>query len=41
MMAGWEAINDSGLDLAAANCDRIGAFIGSGIGGLGTMEKQH
>ena len=41
MMAGWEAINDSGLDLAAANLDRIGAFIGSGIGGLGTMEKQH
>ena len=41
MVAGWEAINDSGLDLAAANCDRIGAFIGSGIGGLGTMEKQH
>ena len=41
MVAGWEAINDSGLDLAAANRDRIGAFIGSGIGGLGTMEKQH
>ena len=41
MVAGWEAINDSGLDLATANRDRIGAFIGSGIGGLGTMEKQH
>ena len=41
MAAGWEAINDSGLDLDKANRDRIGAFIGSGIGGLGTMEKQH
>ncbi|MDP6306668.1 MAG: beta-ketoacyl-ACP synthase II, partial [Verrucomicrobiota bacterium] len=41
MVAGWEAINDSGLDLATANRDRIGAFIGSGIGGLSTMEKQH
>jgi 3-oxoacyl-[acyl-carrier-protein] synthase II len=41
MVAGWEAINDSGLDLTTANRDRIGAFIGSGIGGLGTMEKQH
>jgi len=41
MVAGWEAINDSGLDLDKANRDRIGAFIGSGIGGLGTMEKQH
>mgnify|MGYP006416009765 FL=1 len=41
MVAGWEAINDSGLDLDTADRDRIGAFIGSGIGGLGTMEKQH
>ncbi|MDB4668900.1 beta-ketoacyl-ACP synthase II, partial [bacterium] len=41
MVAGWEAINDSGLNLDTADRDRIGAFIGSGIGGLGTMEKQH
>jgi 3-oxoacyl-[acyl-carrier-protein] synthase II len=41
MVAGWEAIKDSGLDLDTADRDRIGAFIGSGIGGLGTMEKQH
>ena len=41
MVAGREAINDSGLNLDTANRDRIGAFIGSGIGGLGTMEKQH
>ena len=41
MVAGCEAINDSGLDLESANRDRIGAFIGSGIGGLVTLEKQH
>ena len=39
--AGWQALNDSGLDLAKANRDRIGAFIGSGIGGLITLEDQH
>ena len=32
--AGWQALNDSGLDLAKANRDRVGAFIGSGIGCL-------
>ena len=39
--AGWQALNDSGLDLAKANRDRVGAFIGSGIGGLITLEDQH
>ena len=39
--AGWQALNDSGLDLAKANRDRVGAFIGSGIGGLLTLEDQH
>src|ERR1017187_7926005 len=32
--AAWQALNDSGLDLAKANLDEVGAFIGSGIGGL-------
>ena len=40
MVAGWEAINDSGLDLDAADRDRIGAFIGSGIGGQGGKEAR-
>ncbi|GIT38606.1 MAG: 3-oxoacyl-[acyl-carrier-protein] synthase 2 [Verrucomicrobiota bacterium] len=39
--AGWQALNDSGLDLAKANRDRVGAMIGSGIGGLITLEDQH
>jgi 3-oxoacyl-[acyl-carrier-protein] synthase II len=39
--AGWQALRDSGLDLAKENCDDIGVFIGSGIGGLSTTEEQH
>ena len=39
--AGWQALRDSGLDLAKENCDEIGVFIGSGIGGLATTTEQH
>ncbi|MEW6158645.1 MAG: beta-ketoacyl-ACP synthase II [Verrucomicrobiota bacterium] len=39
--AGWQALLDSGLDLSKENCDEIGVFIGSGIGGLRTTEEQH
>ena len=39
--AGWQALKDSGLNLDACDRDRIGAFIGSGIGGLETTETQH
>jgi 3-oxoacyl-[acyl-carrier-protein] synthase II len=39
--AGWQALKDSGLDLAKANRDEIGVFIGSGIGGLETVTDQH
>ena len=39
--AGHRALLDSGLDLAKENTDEIGCFIGSGIGGLGTIEEQH
>lgn len=39
--AGFEALQDSGLDLARENRDEIGVFIGSGIGGLYTTEQQH
>ena len=34
MAAALEAIEDSGLDLASLNRDRIGVVMGSGIGGL-------
>jgi 3-oxoacyl-[acyl-carrier-protein] synthase II len=38
--AAWQALRDSGLDLNKANRDEIGAFIGSGIGGLRTTGEQ-
>ena len=39
--AGCQAIVDSGLEVTEANAERIGVAIGSGIGGLYTIEKQH
>jgi len=39
--AGYQALKDSGLDLEKCNLEEVGAFIGSGIGGLSTLEKQH
>jgi len=41
IVASEEAIKDSGLDLKAVDPDRCGVVIGSGIGGIGTFEKQH
>ena len=41
MVASDEALKDSGLDLQAIDLDRCGVVIGSGIGGIGTFEKQH
>lgn len=39
MVAGIQAIRDSGLDITEANAGRIGVSIGSGIGGIGTIEE--
>ncbi|HEX3799918.1 MAG TPA: beta-ketoacyl-ACP synthase II [Verrucomicrobiae bacterium] len=39
--AGYHALLDSGMDLSKLNCDEIGVFIGSGIGGLKTTSEQH
>ncbi|MBM3836688.1 MAG: beta-ketoacyl-ACP synthase II [Verrucomicrobia bacterium] len=39
--AGHKALIDSGLDLDKVNRDEVGVFIGSGIGGLNTVEEQH
>ncbi len=36
--AGVEAINDAGLEVTEANAPMIGVYIGSGIGGIGTIE---
>ncbi len=40
MAAAVQAIEDSGLEITEANADRIGAAIGSGIGGIGLIEKS-
>ncbi len=35
------AVKDSGLDMKAVDPDRCGVIVGSGIGGLGELEKEH
>lgn len=35
------AIEDAGLDLDNENLDRIGTFVGTGIGGMETMHSQY
>lgn len=37
--AGVEAINDSGIEVTEQNAERIGVYIGSGIGGINTIEE--
>jgi len=39
--AGIQAMRDSGLVVTEENAPRIGAAIGSGIGGLGLIEENH
>ena len=41
MVAADEAIKNSGLDLEAVDSVRLGVVVGSGIGGLGTVEQEH
>ena len=41
MAAGIEAFKDSGLVVTEENAERIGVEIGSGIGGLGTIETTN
>lgn len=38
--AAREAVEDSGLVIDSANAERVGVLIGSGIGGLATLEEQ-
>ncbi len=40
MAAGMQAVADSGLEVTDANAPRIGCSIGSGIGGIGQIEKN-
>jgi 3-oxoacyl-[acyl-carrier-protein] synthase II len=36
-----EALADADFTIDSANCERVGAYIGSGIGGLPLLEKTH
>ena len=36
-----EAIEDSKLSITAENCERVGVIVGTGLGGLPTLEKYH
>jgi len=40
MAAGMDAFADSGLVISESNADRVGVYIGSGIGGVETIEKM-
>ena len=40
IVAGVQAMQDSGLEVTEENATRIGAAIGSGIGGLGLIEDK-
>ena len=40
VVAAQQALNDSALIVNADNTARIGVYIGSGIGGIGTMEAE-
>lgn len=38
--AAKQAVQDSGLEITGANRERIGVCVGSGIGGIGTIEEE-
>lgn len=40
MAAGIQALSDSGFEVTEANAGRVGCAIGSGIGGIGQIEKN-
>lgn len=40
MAAGMQAVEDSGLLITEGNAHRVGCIIGSGIGGLGSIERS-
>ena len=41
IVAAKEALEDAKLEITEENADRIGCIVGSGIGGIGTIEKEH
>ena len=40
MVAGIQAMRDSGLEITEQNQDRVGCHVGAGIGGIGLIEKM-
>ena len=40
MVAGIQAMEDAGLEITDQNADRVGSAIGSGIGGIGQIERN-
>jgi len=41
LAATQEAIEDAGLKIIPENCERIGVIVGTGLGGLPSLEKYH
>jgi len=41
LAAGKMAVSDSGLEITDGNAERVGVLVGSGLGGLETIEKYH
>ena len=41
MVAGIQALRDSGLEVTEENAERVGCAIGSGIGGIGSIERNN
>jgi len=41
MVAGIQALRDSGFEVTDENCQRVGCAIGSGIGGIGSIERSN
>ena len=41
MVAAIEAMKDAGIDMSREDPYKVGVLVGSGIGGIGVIEKQH
>lgn len=41
LAAACEAVEDSRLEVTPENCERIGVIVGTGLGGLPTIERYH
>ena len=41
VVAASRAVEDSGIEMSAQDPERVGVIVGSGVGGLQTLEEQH